>query len=94
MNQRYIGMILISVVLIGLVLFFGLKPQNQSPPGLDNTDVEIVKVAAKVPEMFANRRVAGKMKAGGSPMHILTREQVQAMWAAREETLKELLAGL
>jgi len=51
MNQRYIGMILISVVLIGLVLFFGLKPQNQSPPGLDNTDVEIVKVAAKVPEM-------------------------------------------
>ena len=54
----------------------------------------IDRLAAKVPEMFANRRVAGKMKAGGSPMHILTREQVQAMWAAREETLKELLAGL
>ena len=51
-------------------------------------------LAATVPEMFANSRVAGKMKAGGSPMHIMTREEVQAMWAAREETLKELLAGL
>ena len=44
--------------------------------------------------MFANGRVAGKMKAGGSPMHIMTREEVQAMWAEREATLKELLAGL
>lgn len=51
-------------------------------------------LAATVPEMFANGRVAGKMKAGGSPMHIMNREEVQAMWAAREETLKELLAGL
>jgi len=54
----------------------------------------IDKLAATVPEMFANGRVAGKMQAGGSPMHIMTREEVQAMWAAREETLKELLAGL
>ena len=54
----------------------------------------IDKLAATVPEMFANGRVAGKMKAGGSPMHIMTRDEVLAMWAAREETLKELLAGL
>lgn len=54
----------------------------------------IDKLAATVPEMFANSRVAGKMKAGGSPMHIMTRDEVLAMWAAREETLKELLAGL
>jgi hypothetical protein len=27
-------------------------------------------------------------------MHIMTRDQVLDMWAAREETLKELLAGL
>ena len=54
----------------------------------------IEKLAATVPEMFANGRVAGKMKAGGSPMHIMTRDEVKAMWAAREETLKELLAGL
>lgn len=54
----------------------------------------IDKLAATVPEMFKNGRVAGKMKAGGSPMHIMTREEVLAMWAAREETLKDLLAGL
>jgi len=54
----------------------------------------IDKLAATVPEMFANSRVAGKMKAGGSPMHIMTRDEVLAMWAKREETLKDLLAGL
>ena len=51
-------------------------------------------LAATVPGMFANSRVAGKMAAGGSPMHIMTRNEVLEMWAAREETLKELLAGL
>lgn len=54
----------------------------------------IEKLAAAVPEMFANSRVAGRMAAGGSPMNIMTRDEVKAMWAAREETLKELLAGL
>lgn len=54
----------------------------------------IDKLAATVPTMFENKRVAGKMKAGGSPMHIMTRDQVLDMWAAREDTLKELLAGL
>lgn len=59
------------------------------------TPQEVIdKLAAAVPEMFKNSRVAGKMKAGGSPMHIMTREEVQAMWAARQETLQELLAGL
>lgn len=51
-------------------------------------------LAAKVPEMFANSSVASKMKAGGSPMHIMNREEVQAMWAARTTTLNELLADL
>jgi len=54
----------------------------------------IEKLAATVPEMFANSRVAGKMKAGGSPMHIMNRAEVKEMWTAREATLKELLAGL
>ena len=44
--------------------------------------------------MFANRRAAGKMKAGGSPMHIMTRDEVIEKWDAREVTLKDLLAGL
>jgi tripartite-type tricarboxylate transporter receptor subunit TctC len=33
----------------------------------------IDKLAATVPEMFTNKRVAKRMKAGGSPMHIMTR---------------------
>ena len=57
-------------------------------------DDVIEKLAATVPEMFKNGRVASKMEAGGSPMRIMTRDEVKAMWAAREETLKELLAGL
>ncbi len=47
-----------------------------------------------VPTMLENGRVAGKMKASGSPMHILTRAEVLEMWAAGEETLKEFFAGL
>jgi tripartite-type tricarboxylate transporter receptor subunit TctC len=54
----------------------------------------IDKLAATVPEMFTNKRVAKRMKAGGSPMHIMTRGEVLAMWEAREKTLKDLLAGL
>ncbi len=60
----------------------------------DTPQEVIEKLAATVPEMFANPRVAKKMQAGGSPMHIMTRDEVKAMWAAREQTLKELLAGL
>jgi tripartite-type tricarboxylate transporter receptor subunit TctC len=51
-------------------------------------------LAATVPAMFENGRVAKKMKAGGSPMHIMNRDEVLEMWAAREVTLNELLAGL
>ena len=54
----------------------------------------IAKLAETVPTMFENGRVAGKMKAGGSPMRIMNRDEVKEMWARREETLKELLAGL
>ena len=62
------------------------------PKGTPEAIIE--KLAATVPMMFENKRVAGKMKAGGSPMHIMNRDEVKAMWAKREETLKELLAGL
>jgi len=54
----------------------------------------IDKLAAKVPEMFAHARVAKRMKAGGSPMKIMNRAEVQAMWAARQASLAELLKGL
>jgi tripartite-type tricarboxylate transporter receptor subunit TctC len=59
------------------------------------TPPEVIEVlAAKVPEMFKHKRVAQRMKAGGSPMNIMTREEVQKMWAERQEYLSELLQGL
>ena len=59
------------------------------------TPQEIIdKLAATVPTMFENGRVAKRMKAGGSPMHIMTREEVQQMWADRQATLEVLLEGL
>lgn len=51
-------------------------------------------LAAKVPEMFANDRVEKRMEAGGSPMRVMDRAEVQEMWKQRQETLKDLLAGL
>lgn len=54
----------------------------------------IEKLAATVPAMFENSRVQGKMQAGGSPMKVMSRDEVLEMWSAREATLKELLAGL
>ncbi|WP_435138574.1 tripartite tricarboxylate transporter substrate binding protein [Pseudopelagicola sp. nBUS_19] len=70
------------------VNFRGVMVPKGTPQGI------IDKLSATVPTMFENKRVAGKMKAGGSPMHIMTRDEVLEMWAAREETLKDLLAGL
>ena len=59
------------------------------------TSQEIIDMLAeRVPMMFGNARVAKQMAAGGSPMKIMNREEVQAMWAARQVTLTELLAGL
>ena len=54
----------------------------------------IDKLASKVPEMFKNARVAKQMNAGGSPMRVMTRDEVKAMWERREKFLKELLANL
>lgn len=70
------------------VNFRGLMVKKGTPQDV------IDKLAAKVPEMFAHARVQKRMKAGGSPMKIMTREEVQAMWEKRQETLTELLAGL
>lgn len=54
----------------------------------------IDQLAEIVPTMFENARVQGKMEEGGSPMHVMTRDEVIEMWAARQKTLQELLAGL
>ena len=70
------------------VNFRGVMVPKGTPQGV------IEKLAATVPSMFENGRVAKRMKAGGSPMAIMNREEVQAMWAKRQATLEELLAGL
>ena len=44
--------------------------------------------------MYRNEKVAAKMKAGGSPMRIIERDDVIKMWREREAYLKELLADL
>ncbi len=54
----------------------------------------IQQLTATLPVMFGNPEVTRKMKAGGSPMLVMNRNQVKQMWAARQKTLKELLAGL
>lgn len=70
------------------VNFRGLMvPAGTSPEIIDM-------LAERIPLMFGNARVAKQMAAGGSPMKIMTRAEVQGMWAKRKVTLTELLAGL
>lgn len=54
----------------------------------------IEKLSAQIPLMFDHGRVKKRMKAGGSPMDIMLREEVLLMWAERQATLAELLRGL
>lgn len=59
------------------------------------TPQDIIDHLAEVfPRMFAHKRVLQKMKATGSPLKVMTRPEVQQMWADRQKTLEELLAGL
>ena len=62
------------------------------PKGTDQAIID--HLAAVVPTMFENGRVASRMAAGGSPMHIMNRAEVQEMWAQRQVTLEALLADL
>ena len=51
-------------------------------------------LAEKVPAMFKDKKVLKKMKEGGSPMRVLTRAEVQAMWKERQAYLSDLLKDL
>ncbi len=62
------------------------------PKGTDPAIIDML--AEKVPAMFEHARVKKQMDAGGSPLKIMTRAEVQKMWADREVYLTELLAGL
>lgn len=54
----------------------------------------IDKLVIKMPEMFAHKLVAKWMKAGRYPPMVMSRAEVQAMWAERLAFLVELLKGL
>ena len=70
------------------VNFRGLMVRKGTPKAV------IDKLAAEVPKMFAHKRVLKRMKAGGSPLKVMTRAEVLAMWKERQAYLKQLLKGL
>ena len=63
-----------------------------APQGTPQSVID--QLASRFPEMFNDKKVKGKMKAGGSPMRVISREQVKAMWAERQKYLEGLLKGL
>lgn len=64
-----------------------MVPKGTPQPVID-------KLAEVVPKMFQHKNVVKQMKAGGSPLHVMSRDEVLAMWAKRQKTLAELLKGL
>ncbi len=64
-----------------------MAPKGTSPEVIE-------KLATAIPAMFNEGRVQKQMGAGGSPMHIMDRAEVQKMWAEREAYLNELLSDL
>jgi tripartite-type tricarboxylate transporter receptor subunit TctC len=51
-------------------------------------------LAERVPPMFNHKKSIKKMHEGGSPMRVMSREQVKEMWQKRQAYLTELLADL
>ena len=54
----------------------------------------IAMLSTNVPKMFDDKKVISKMKAGGSPLRVMTREQVQKMFKDRKVYLEALLKEL
>jgi len=63
-----------------------------APKGTPEADIKVL--AEKVPAMFKDKKVVKKMEDGGSPMRVMTRDQVRAMWNERQAYLTELLKDL
>ncbi len=54
----------------------------------------IDKCAAVFPKMFGDKKILGKMKESGSPVRIMSREQVLQMWKSTSASLEPLLKEL
>lgn len=70
------------------VNFRGIMAKKGTPPEV------LDKLSNGVKAMFEDKKVAKKMTDGGSPMRILSREEVQKMWQERQAYLAELLKDL
>ena len=62
------------------------------PKGTPQAVIDML--AANVPKMFEDKKVKAKMKDGGSPLHVMTRDQVIKMFQARQKYLESLLKEL
>ena len=62
------------------------------PKGTDQAIIDFL--AEKVPAMFSDGKTLGKMKTTNSPVRLMNRDEVLAMWAERQTALTELLAEL
>ena len=70
------------------VNFRGIMVPKGTPQDVIDT------LAAKVPGMLEDDRVLKNMKKTGSPVRVMSRAEVQAMWKKRVASLTELLSGL
>ncbi len=70
------------------VNFRGIMAPKGTPPEVIN------KLAMKIPPMFQDKKVIKKMQAGGSPMRVMSRDDVIAMWKERQAYLTDLLKDL
>lgn len=70
------------------VNFRGLMVPKGTDPAI------IAFLAEKTPVMFNDKKTLGKMKQTNSPVKIMDREQVIAMWKERQAALTDLLAEL
>ena len=62
------------------------------PKGAPSEIVE--KLSSVMPKMFSAKKTVAKMKASGSPVRVMSREEVLQMFKERETYLKKLLGGL
>lgn len=70
------------------VNFRGIMAPKGTPPEAIKT------LSEKIPPMFQDKKVIKKMKAGGSPMRVMSRDEVMAMWKERQAYLTDLLKDL
>ena len=70
------------------VNFRGVMAQKGTPPET------LAFLSERIPQMFENARVQKQMKNTGSPLRIMSRDEVRAMWRERKAYLSELLKDL